>query len=108
MTTKSTVAQMIVAQHFKDQESESEGNEESESSPTTEDESSETGVSMPQGEQGDLSEAEQILEKHSDKWYKPDGKKNEYAVEAPNGDHSDRRYYRSAEGAAERLEVWYE
>jgi predicted transcriptional regulator len=108
MTTKSTVAQMIVAQHFKNQESESEKKDESEASPETENGASETDVSEEQGGQGDLSESEQILENHSDKWYEPDGKKNDYAVEAPEGDHNDRRYYRSAEGAAKRLKEWYE
>lgn len=108
MTTKSMVAQMIVAQHFKNQESESEEEEEPEDRPETEDGASEAGVSEDQGGQGDLSEVEQILEKHSEHWYEPDGEKNDYAVEAPGGDYSDRRYYKSAEGAAERLEWWYE
>jgi predicted transcriptional regulator len=108
MTTKSTVAQMIVAQHFKNRESETEENDESEASPETESDASETDTSGEHGGQGDLSEWERILENYSDKWYKPDGQKSEYAVNAPNGDHSDRMYYKSAEGAAKRVKEWYE
>jgi len=63
---------------------------------------------MTEGEKGDSSESEEILEKHSDKWYEPDGEEYEYAVNAPSGEHTARKYYKSARGAAKRLKEWYE
>lgn len=108
MSTKSMVAQMIVAEHFKNQESESEGDDGEETPSEAGGNGSKAVMSEEVGEESDVSEWEEILANYPDKWYKSDGAKNEYAVNAPSGDHSDRMYYKTAKGAAKRVKQWYE
>jgi predicted transcriptional regulator len=104
MTTKSTVAQMIVAEHFRGKtEQPAEETEDSEENGENEDATTEEV-----GGESELSENEKLLDKHSGHWYEPDGKKNNYAVEPPEGSDGKRRYYKSQEGAAKRLAEWYE
>ena len=105
MTTKSTVAQMIVAEHFRERTEEDEGEEEEAEETTSPDEKATTEEN---GQNGETSEVEKTLEKYSENWYEPDGKKNNYAVEPPEGVDDKRRYYKTAEGAADRLTEWFE
>jgi len=98
MTTKSTVAQMIVAEYARD----------SEHSP-----SDETGESGRQGTLDGVNESkEDIFDKHPDKWYRPDSDKYDYAVYVPESyfsrDAGEARYYKTRSGAAKGLRGWYE
>lgn len=86
MTTKSTVAQMIVAEYAQQRQSEPEGEAED--------------VGSDDGE--DTNSLPDTLEEHSDYWYEPNGEKHDYAVETPGMDRT--RYYKTADGAAERIE----
>lgn len=106
MTTKSAVAQMIVAEYAQDQDSdtdENDGSTDHEASVSDENELEPVGRLWE-------TEPERVLEKYSDCWYKPGGKKN-YAVRHPNPEELDYRptkYYKGKEYAAKRLLEWYE
>ena len=82
MTTKSTVAQMLVAERVRELK----------------------------GGAPDLANgsevAQGIFKRYSDKWYTPDSDKGyEYAVRLKDGDV---KYYKTADGAAGRLSKEYE
>lgn len=49
--------------------------------------------------------SETVFERYSDKWYRPDSKKHDFAVEDLDGD---RRYYKTRRGAKNRLVELYE
>jgi hypothetical protein len=108
MTTKSTVAQMIVAEHFREQREESDEETEKEEEIEETTEPPEKPTTEEEGENVEQQEFEEMLEKHSEHWYEPDGQKNNYAVDPPEGVDDKRRYYKTAEGAAERLTEWFE
>lgn len=108
LTTKSTVVQMIVAEYFRNQIEESDESEEDDDPEESLPEETDESTSGKIGDDGDKSESEEIFEKHSENWYKPDGKKNDYAVEHPSGERGKRKYYKTASGAAKRLVEWYE
>lgn len=92
MTTKSTVAQMLVAERVR-QLQEDGGSEEVASQ--------EDG-----GGNGDSSDKPPIFDRHEDKWYEPDSREgNNYAVECAD---DRRRYYKTQDGAADRLRTDYE
>jgi len=98
LTTKSMVVQMIVAEHFQDEKQEQEGDggegEESTNSPdSSEPDSSSAHEELPE-----------VFQKHSDKWYVPDSRQSEYAVECPEKT----RYYKTQRGAAKRLSEEFE
>lgn len=115
MTTKSAVAQMIVAEYAQEQRDSQPGSEEVEEEleEESETEESELGRSTETGEsesrdEPEQTEAERVMEKYSDFWYKPDGKR-EYAVDHPDPEltYKRRKYYRTKEGVADRLLEWY-
>jgi hypothetical protein len=98
MTTKSTVAQMIVAEHAR----------ESEHGP-----SGETGESGRQETlEGVNDSGGDIFDRHPDAWYEPDSAKHNVAVYVPDDsgtyDAGKTRYYKTRDGAAEALRRWYE
>lgn len=102
MTTKSTVAQMLVAERareLKDERSESSSGSASES----EAEGSETGEREADGSDGD--DLPPIFEKHRDKWYTPNSQEDyKFAVRMEDGD---RKYYKTKKHAAKRLRQEY-
>jgi len=90
MTTKSTVAQMLLTERVKQLKEERS-------------EAVEDDAGTPEEEGSSVSGA---LERHPDKWYRPDGEKYEYAVRMP-GD-ADTKYYKTQDGAENRLKEEYE
>jgi predicted transcriptional regulator len=106
MTTKSTVAQMIVAEYFREQIGESEEGEEGCEAVEEEEESVEEGSKGKNGENGEKSELDGVLEEYSEHWYESSGQKN-YAVEPPEGSDDKRRYYKTKREAVKRLKEWY-
>jgi len=48
---------------------------------------------------------EDALDRHPDAWYRPDGK---YAFAVRHPSESDRKYYKTRDGAATRIRRWYE
>lgn len=82
MTTISSTAQMLLAEKAREMGEVSEGSDSGTSS----------GPNDP------------IFSRHSDKWYRPEGK-HDYAVELPEGG---RKYYKTESGAAKRLRRDYE
>lgn len=108
MTTKSTVAQIIVAEYFRNQIKGSDESEEDTDSRESLPEETGESTSGEVADEGGKSESEEILEKYSENWYEPDGETSEYAVEHPSGKPGRRKYYKTANGAAERLVMWYE
>jgi len=100
MTTKSTVAQLIVAEHFREQvEGSEKGEEKAEKADKTTEEN---------GQNSETPEPEETLEKHSAVWYEPDTEKYDYAVYPPDSSDKKRKYYKTASGAAGRLIEWFE
>ena len=102
LTTKSTVVQMIVAEHFQEVKGEQQegGAEEEESTNPTEDEDSDTQEDS-QEEEGKPG----VFQKHGDKWYVPESQKGyNYAVRCPDKT----RYYKTQDGAENRLIEEYE
>ena len=102
MTTKSTVAQMLLAERVRELQGErSESSSDPESAPEPKgSEPEEEAV----GESGDGGEPA-ILEQHNDKWYTPDSQEGyKYAVRMPDGD---RKYYKTPKHAADRLRKEY-
>lgn len=96
MTTKSTVAQMLIAERvrqIKDGEDESEVEDQS---------AEEEGSSRPgsDGSELDTEELPPIFEERSDSWWVPDSEDHILAVRREDGG---RRYYKTVDGAAERL-----
>lgn len=92
MTTKSSVAQMLLAEKFREAQTEDTGNGES-----TGDDTSESGLP-------------EIFERHADKWYRPDSHRSEFAVQTPEDKFSTSgpRYFKTADGAATGLKRWWE
>ena len=102
LTTKSTVVQMIVAEHFQEVKGEQQegGTEEEESTNPPEEEDSDTQEDS-QEEEGKPA----VFQKHGDKWYVPDSQKGyNYAVRCPD----QTRYYKTQDGAENRLIEEYE
>lgn len=91
MTTKSTVAQMLVAERAQQLREEGGSTElEPEEDQTTIDESG-----LPA-----------VFDRHEEKWYRPDSSKgNKFAVDCAD---DRRRYFKSTDGAAKRLRKDYE
>jgi hypothetical protein len=87
MTTKSAVAQMIVAEYARGQ-------------------SGSGGVN-----ESNQGESRSVFDRHPDGWYRPDGK-YDFAVYVPDDagvhDEGKTRYYKTRDGAAKALQRWYE
>lgn len=98
MTTKSTVAQMLLAE--KVQEIQAERSGEGESSGGT-DRKNDTLSSGVDGSGGELD----VFEATTEHWYYPSSNKYEYAVRLPG--HDDRKYYKTKDGARKRLKREY-
>lgn len=98
MTTKSTVAQMIVAEYARDVSND----------PATENDA----VTPPEAGNDASDRANDVFDRHPDVWYRPDSKENDFAVYVPedagNRDAGGTRYYKTEKGAAEALQRWYE
>lgn len=98
MTTKSTVAQMLLAEKVQELQAERSG-EGGKSEQT--DQGTETlpaGVDEPGGERD-------VLEATKEHWYYPDSDVYEYAVRLP--DRDDRKYFKTEDGARKRLRREY-
>lgn len=89
MTTKSTVAQMLVAERVRQLQEESV-----------------ESVGKDGGEDASEGTEPAIFQRHSDKWYYPDSRENKYAVKNASG--GGRKYYKTVDGAAARLRKEYE
>ena len=98
MTTKSTVAQMLLAE--KVQELQAERSNEGGESAQTDQGSNDLppGVDEPGGERD-------VLEATKEHWYYPDSEIHEYAVRLPDSD--DRKYFKTEAGARKRLRREY-
>jgi len=88
MTTKSAVAQMLLAEKFREMKGEDVSND----------------TSTP-SDGDDPAEPDDALDRHPDAWYRPDGKHN-FAVRHPEG--GERKYYKTRGGAEARVLRWYE
>ena len=105
LTTKSTVVQMIVAEHFQEVKGEQQEGD-------TEEEESTNHSEGEESEESDAREGSQneerkpaVFQKHGDRWYVPDSQKGyNYAVRCPDRT----RYYKTQEGAENRLIQEYE
>jgi hypothetical protein len=86
MTTVSSTAQMLLAEHV----SEVEQTQKTDSEART----------------------DSILERHPDAWYEPDSLENDYAVYVPDDagvhDEGKTRYFKTEGGASDALKRWYE
>lgn len=91
MTTKSTVAQMMVAERAQQLRD----SEENETNSTTSSQNS--GKSI-----------DDVFERHPTRWYEPDSRKYNYVVRTPDSLHDDRRYYKTKGGAEKALRSWWE
>jgi len=93
MTTKSTVAQMLLAERVRELKSERDGETGSSSeSAQTEDDQLDQGLP-------------EVFDQHSDHWYRPDSDKYQFAVRLPG--HDETKYYKTQDHAATRLEKEY-
>lgn len=102
MTTKSTVAQMLVAERVRQLQEESDESDETTESEEQATESEDEDVGEEDGEPA-------IFERHPDKWYVPNTQKGyKYAVRLPESADTDRKYYKTVDGAVERLRQHYE
>lgn len=111
MTTKSTVAQMLVAERVQQLQEESDEPDGEPNDLEAEPSNQEAEPSNSIGE--DRDDEPDVFDRHPDKWYRPDSIKHEYAVYTPedryNREHSNnQRYYKTRDGAAERLRDWYD
>ena len=94
MTTKSTVAQMLLAERVRElQGARSGDDEESEQSESGEVE--QVGRGLPE-----------VFDRHDDHWYRPDSDKYQFTVRLPDSD--DRKYYKTQDNAAKRLRKEYD
>jgi len=93
MTTKSTVAQMLLAERVRQLQDERSGET---------DESPETAQSEVDQPDQSLPEA---FDQHRDHWYRPDSDKYKFAVRLPG--HDERKYYKTQDNAAKRLQNEY-
>lgn len=98
MTTKSTVAQMLIAEKARElQESDARN--------------AASGGSDAGASEGVNTGGDDVFSRHPDAWYRPDGQ-YDYAVYVPEEtgvhDAGEPRYYQTKSGAAEALQRWYE
>jgi len=89
LTTKSTAAQMLLAERVQQLQGERSGDGGG---------SSQSDSGTPEQEGSGLPG---VFDRHEDRWYRPDSKRNDFAVRLP--DDRGTKYYKTQEGAAERL-----
>lgn len=92
MTTVSSTAQQLLAEKYREEQ-------QGEDTATRD---------APDPENEDVGEEEpepDALDRNPDKWYRPDSNQHNYAVSLPD---SDRKYYKTREGAAKRIRREYE
>jgi len=86
MTTVSSTAQMLLAEKARE-------------------------MGIEDTERSSSSSSDDVLDRHPDAWYRPNGKHN-YAVYVPedagNYDAGKTRYYKTRAGASKALRRWYE
>lgn len=88
MTTKSTAAQMLLAERVRQLQGESDGDDETDQSDSGAPDQSDSGLP-------------EVFERHDSRWYRPDSQKYDFAVRLP-GDGGT-KYYKTQDGAASRL-----
>jgi predicted transcriptional regulator len=93
MTTKSTAAQMILAEYAR---------ESGKVGDTSEGENDASEGANGASEAADTD----ALDRHPDAWYRPGGE-HDFAVRDPS-DGSNTKYYKTRDGAATRIRRWYE
>jgi len=98
LTTKSTVAQMLLAERVRQMK----GAEEVEMSPGVEGDASSRSGDTKDGLE--TSDPEEVLDEFDDHWYESTGA-TDYAIETPNGD---KRYIDDASEAARVLLSYYD
>lgn len=92
MTTISSTAQQLLAEKYREEQGE-------ENSSTREASGRSSGDSHEEDPEPD------VFDRHPDAWYEPDSKQHVCAVYTQDGD---RKYYKTREGAAQRLKAEYE
>jgi predicted DNA-binding protein len=114
LTTKSTVVQMIVAEHFQEvkEEQQEDGSEEEQIANSANRSEDAPREEFSGDDDSEEEEAEQdALDRNPDVWYMSSGEKD-YAVYVPEGadttDAGKRRYYATRSGAAKGVKRWYE
>lgn len=104
MTTKSTVAQMLVAERVRQLQL-GEIEDEKDIVPEALGSSEPDSDTVDSDDDSGLDEKPEIFERCSDKWHVPDSKKgNKYAVRTADGELM---YYKTERGAAQRLREEY-
>lgn len=99
MTTKSTVANMLVAERVRQLRGETGGSGGSWAA---------VGEST-ESEGGKSTGLPPIFEKHRDRWYRPDTEEDyKFAIRMPEESGTHTKYYKTTERAAERLKEEYE
>jgi polyphosphate kinase len=89
MTTKSTVAQILLAEKVRELQGARSGDSD-ESDQSESGEVDQVGRGLPE-----------VFDRHDDHWYRPDSDKYEFAVRLSG--HEDRKYYKTQDNAAKRL-----
>jgi polyphosphate kinase len=92
MTTKSTAAQMLLAEKVRELQDER----------SAEPESEQVSEPIDGDANGDLPK---IFQTYSERWHRPDSDTYEFAVKLPDGEGT--RYFETLAGAASRLETEY-
>lgn len=109
MTTKSTVAQMLVAERAREIRG---GEVEEPPAVEPEEETPESEEETPEAEDAGIGEDSglpPIFERHSDRWYVPDSDRGyKFAVKLGGDADTGPNYYKTVEGAEERLREEYE
>lgn len=93
MTTKSTAAQMLLAERVRQLQGDS----------VDDGDSDESGSESPDQSGSGLPE---VFERHHEHWYRPDSKENDFAVRLPQNEGT--KYYKTQDGAASRLRKEYD
>lgn len=88
MTTKSTAAQMLLAERVRQLQGDDDGDDETDQSDSGASHQSDSGLP-------------EVFERHKSKWYRPESQKNNFAVRLPEDRGT--KYYKTQDGAASRL-----
>jgi predicted DNA-binding protein len=101
MTTKSTVAQMIVAEYAQDASNDSAASN-----------AAVTPEAREAGSAGVNESKQSVFDRNPRVWYEPNSYKHNFAVYVPDDagvtDEGEARYYKTRDGAAKAIERWYE
>lgn len=93
MTTKSTAAQMLLAERVRQLQGDDGGDDGADQSDSGAPDQSDSGLP-------------EVFERHDSRWYRPDSQKHDFAVTLP-GDGG-RKYYKTQDGAADRLRTEFD